>query len=163
MKKAIYAGSFDPITKGHLDIIQQGREVFDQIVIAVGVNPAKPNRCFPLEQSLEMIASACEDVHISPDAIDIHSFEGALIRYAEKIGADAILRGLRQVSDFDSEFRLHAINALVGSIPQVYMICDTRYLHVSSSTVKEMESLDLPIGDFVTQSVLNAFYDRRAD
>jgi pantetheine-phosphate adenylyltransferase len=146
MRKVVYAGSFDPITRGHLDIIQQALAVWDHVVIAIGVNPTK-----------KRFLTACQEVGIHEEQITIDSFDGALVRYAERIDATALLRGLRQVSDFEGEFRLNGINAIVSEMPQVYMICHTRFLHVSSSTVKEMVNLDLDIESFVTPSVEAAF------
>jgi pantetheine-phosphate adenylyltransferase len=156
MRKVVYAGSFDPITRGHLDIIQQALAVWDHVVIAIGVNPTK-KRFFPIAQSIDLILTACQEVGIHEEQITIDSFDGALVRYAERIDATALLRGLRQVSDFEGEFRLNGINAIVSEMPQVYMICHTRFLHVSSSTVKEMVNLDLDIESFVTPSVEAAF------
>ena len=156
MRKVVYAGSFDPITRGHLDIIQQALAVWDHVVIAIGVNPTK-TRFFPVDQSIETILKACREVGIHEEQITIDSFEGALVRYAERIDATAIIRGFRQVSDFEGEFRQNGINAMVSEMPQVYMICHTRFLHISSSAVKEMASLGLDIESFVTPSVEMAF------
>ncbi len=157
MTKGTYGGTFDPLTLGHLDIIEQGLQVFDKIVVAMGVNPAKPNRYFDLPTSMRLIMESCEEAKLPLERILVTSFTGSLVRFAEAIDSTALIRGLRQISDFDAEFRLNGINAIVSRMPQVYMICHTEYLHVSSSTVKEMHSLGLPINKFVTPCVIEAF------
>ncbi len=154
MKKGLYAGSFDPITKGHLDIISQSLKIFDYVEIAIGANPQK-NRMIPIDKAKTLIAMSLEDagIDLSRTQTIITDISGAIALYAEKHNFDGIIRGLRQVSDFDSEFRLHGVNSRVTEIPMTYFICKSDFLHVSSSTVKEAHSLGLDISWLVTDSV----------
>ena len=154
MKHAIYAGSFDPITRGHFDIVEQALNVFDRVTIAIGVNPKK-TRMFPVAGASLLIRQGVTDRFLS-DRVEVKSFEGALVHYAEQIGADALVRGLRQVSDFNDEFTLHGANERASKIAQVYFICAHDFLHVSSSTAKEMASFNMDISWLVDPNVEHA-------
>ena len=175
--KALYAGSFDPITRGHLDIIGKALMTFDAVHVAIGTN-VKKQRAFGVEESLRLIERSI--VEHWPEAVANASglpsgdllFEGALeigeytnqslIAYARKIGATHIVRGLREASDFNEEFRLHGVAGRIDpSIPMVHFICEARFLHVSSSTAKELDAMGEGIGWLVMPSVEAAFADRR--
>jgi pantetheine-phosphate adenylyltransferase len=153
MRKAVYAGSFDPITKGHLDIVGQALNVFDEVVIGVGINPKK-NRMFDIEATDDMIGESLS-LRIAGgfDRVEIHHFEGALVDFAHEVDAAAIVRGLRQVSDFNDEFTQHGVNSRLSDIPIVYFICHERFLHVSSSTAKELVRYDKPVDWLVDDHV----------
>jgi pantetheine-phosphate adenylyltransferase len=168
MKRALYAGSFDPITKGHLDVISQALEVFDEIVVAIGINLAK-TRTFPMDiaipQLLKALAerfpnAALRSVAGEPFAKDetrhritVGAFDGSIITAAEMFECNVIMRGFRQVSDFNDEFRYNGIVTKSCDIPMVYFICKAEFLHVASSAVKEMALVKLPIDWLVTPSV----------
>jgi pantetheine-phosphate adenylyltransferase len=141
--KAVYAGSFDPFTRGHLDIVEQALKVFDQVIIAIGENPSK-KRLFDIATAKMLIGR-----HFNGDInkrIVVTTFKGALVNFADSFGdalgngrCTAIIRGLRQISDFNDEFRMHGVNSrAMPSIPMVYFICHSDYLHVASSTAREM-------------------------
>lgn len=161
--RAIYAGSFDPITLGHLDIIQKALLTFDVVHVAVGINPLKAG-LFDVDERLDLIARSLTDVDLTgegggpPPQVEIGAFEGeSVIKYAHRIGATHIVRGLRQSSDFDDEFRYHGIlGRLDPNMPMVHIICRETFLHVSSSTARELASLGEDVSWLVTPSVEQA-------
>ena len=170
--KALYAGSFDPITRGHLDIIGKALMTFDAVHIAIGTNVRK-QRAFGVEESLGLIARSVVEAWPDAESGDGVLFDGALeisefagqrlIRYARSIGATHIVRGLREASDFNDEFNLHGVAGRIDpAIPMVHFICDSQFLHVSSSTAKELDAVDEDIGWLVMPSVQAAFAARRA-
>jgi pantetheine-phosphate adenylyltransferase len=156
MRKAIYAGSFDPFTKGHMDIVEQALMIFDNVIVAIGDNPRK-SRLFSIEETLPMIRETMS-LHLGTDAprIQVTTFNNALVRYAEEQKASAIVRGLRQVSDFNDEFIQNGINSRLTDIPITYFICATEFLHVSSSSVKEMARYGLDTDWLVDPHVVAA-------
>ena len=169
--KALYAGSFDPITRGHLDIIGKALMTFDAVHIAIGTNVRK-QRAFGVEESLRLIARSVVETWPDAESGDGVLFDGALeisefagqrlIRYARSIGATHIVRGLREASDFNDEFNLHGVAGRIDpAIPMVHFICDSQFLHVSSSTAKELDAVGEDIGWLVMPSVQAAFAARR--
>ncbi|HUV13390.1 MAG TPA: pantetheine-phosphate adenylyltransferase [Acidobacteriota bacterium] len=134
---AIYPGSFDPVTNGHLDIIERGRSIFDRVVVAVSVNQEK-SPLFTTEERIEML----RDVTRQWDNVEIDQFDGLLVDYANSRGATVILRGIRAVTDFDYEFQMALMNRrLAGSIETVFLVPAEAYEYLSSSLVKEVASL----------------------
>lgn len=171
--KALYAGSFDPITRGHLDIIGKALMTFDTVHVAIGTNVRK-QRAFDVEESLGLIARSVAELwpEAGPGPRDRLLFDGALeigefadrslIGYARSIGATHIVRGLREASDFADEFNLHGVaGRLDPTIPMVHFICDAPFLHVSSSTAKELDAVGEDIAWLVTPSVQAAFRAKR--
>jgi pantetheine-phosphate adenylyltransferase len=133
MKTAIYPGSFDPITNGHLDIIRRGLGIFDRIIVAVLYNPSKKS-LFTVEERLDMINNSLADM---PGA-EADSFGGLLIDYAQQKQAVAILRGLRAVSDFDYEFQLALMNRRLNrDIQTLFLMTGLRWIFTSSSIIRE--------------------------
>lgn len=131
-KVAVCPGSFDPITNGHLDIVYRGLCVFDKVIIAVGHNPLKTD-LFSTEEKLEMIKESVGD----DPRIDVDVFEGLLVDYLKKVGACAILRGLRVVSDFEMELQLALMNRrLCSKVETFFLMTDYNHLFVSSTIVK---------------------------
>ena len=170
--KALYAGSFDPVTRGHLDIVRKALATFDAVHVAVGTNVRK-QRAFGVEESLRLIrssvielwpeAAAADDVPLFDGALEIGEYANqSLIKYARAIGATHIVRGLREATNFNEEFNLHGLAERIDpTIPMVHFICDTQFLHVSSSTAKELDAVDGDIGWLVLPSVEAAFRARR--
>ena len=171
--KALYAGSFDPITRGHLDIIGKALMTFDAVHVAIGTNVRK-QRSFGIEESQRLIVRSIVELwpEASADASSDRLFDGALevgeyanqslIAYARRIGATHIVRGLREASDFNEEFNLHGVAGRIDpSIPMVHFICEAQFLHVSSSTAKELDAMGEGIGWLVMPSVEAAFAARR--
>ncbi len=131
-KVAVCPGSFDPITNGHLDIVYRGLCVFDKVIIAVGHNPLKTD-LFTTEEKLEMIRESVGD----DPRIDVDVFEGLLVDYLQTVGACAILRGLRVVSDFEMELQLALMNRrLCSKVETFFLMTDYNHLFVSSTIVK---------------------------
>jgi len=131
---AVYPGSFDPITMGHLDIIQRALHLFDKIVIAVAENAAKKT-LFPLEERLEMIRDCFPD---DDKRIEVAAVKGLLVDYAYTKGARVIVRGLRAVSDFDYEFQLALMNRRIErEVETVFLMTGFRWIYISSSIIKE--------------------------
>jgi len=146
---AIYPGSFDPITNGHLDIITRGLEVFDRLIIAVARNSEK-NSLFSVDERIAMIR---ETVSNNP-CLEVDTFEGLLVDYAVSREARVILRGLRAVSDFEYEFQLAQMNHTVKpEVETLFMMTSAAYGYLSSSIVKEVASHKGNIEDFVPPAV----------
>ena len=154
MKKVLYPGSFNPITKGHMNVISQATELFDEVVIAVMKNSNKPEQFFSIEERFELIRNLYKD---SPN-ISVVTGEGATVKIAMLNECKAIIRGLRGVTDFDYEIQLSAINRKLSN-NQVNTIClfpDTKYQYISSSVVREVFSLGEDISDYVDPVVEKA-------
>ena len=170
--KALYAGSFDPVTRGHLDIIGKALLTFDTVHVAVGANVRK-TRMFGVEESRRLIdrsirehwpeaASATSD-RLFDGALEVGEFTSqSLLAYARAIGATHIVRGLREASDFNDEFNLHGVAERIDpSIQMVHFICQAPFLHVSSSTARELEAFGETIDWLVMPCVEAAFAARR--
>jgi pantetheine-phosphate adenylyltransferase len=175
--KALYAGSFDPVTRGHLDIIGKALMTFDAVHVAIGANVRK-TRTFGVEESRRLIARSVaerwpdavsapqggdQDPVLFGGALEVGDYAGqSLIGHARQIGATHIVRGLREASDFNDEFNLHGVAGRIDpSILMVHFICEAQFLHVSSSTAKELDSVGEPIGWLVMPCVEAAFAARR--
>ena len=144
----VYAGSFDPITNGHLDLLERALKMFDHIIIAVAENPAK-EPLFTLEERLELIRASLA-YHAEPHRIKVDSFKGLLVDYVEECGAMAILRGLRAVSDFEYEFQMALTNRkLAPSLHTVFLVPDERYTYLNSTIVREVARLGGDVSEFV--------------
>ncbi|NCO50836.1 MAG: pantetheine-phosphate adenylyltransferase [Deltaproteobacteria bacterium] len=147
MKKhiAIYPGSFDPITNGHMDIVRRGLEIFDQVVIAVAQNSEK-NSLFSVAERVKLIGELCADNR----RLEVDTFGGLLVDYVVSRQARVILRGLRAVSDFEFEFQLAQMNHSIShQIETLFMMTSPQYGYLSSSIVKEVASLGGDIDNFV--------------
>ena len=155
-KIAVYPGSFDPITYGHLDIIERGLEVFDEIIIAVARNSGKKG-LFSTEERISHIREALGD---NP-RVKVDTFEGLLVDYVVSTGAKVILRGLRAVSDFEYEFQIAQMNHnLKSEVETVFMMTSVPYGYLSSSIVKEVASLKGPVESLVPPVVRKALAEK---
>jgi len=151
MRTAVYPGTFDPITNGHLDIISRGMKLFDRVIVAVLINREK-DTMFTVGERMEMIAEATRDV--LPGRIEITSFGGLLVNYVRESGADAILRGIRAISDFEYEFQMALMNRkLLKQVDTVFMMPDERYSYLSSKLVREVASFGGDVSVFVPDFV----------
>lgn len=149
MKIAIYPGSFDPITKGHLDVLKTGSEIFDKVIIAVSKNSSK-QAFLSVEERIKLIKLSITDL----DNVEVDAFEGLTVNYAKQKSAKVILRGLRAVSDFEYEMQLSQTNsALLEDIKTVFLITKPKYNFISSSTVKDVMLLGGDISKFVPEPV----------
>lgn len=134
MKIAVYPGSFDPVTNGHLDIVLRASKIFDHVIVAVFQNIQK-QPLFSVEERTEMLKKCINDI---PN-VSIDSFDGLLIDYAHKVNAQIIVRGLRAISDFEYEFQINSVNKkLAEEIETVFMMTNNNYSYLSSSIVKEV-------------------------
>jgi pantetheine-phosphate adenylyltransferase len=141
----LFAASFDPVTNGHLDLVFRARRVFDEVVVAVGRNVSKEGS-FTLDERMEMLRSVLEQ----EQGIRITSFEGLVVDYARELGATAIIRGLRAMSDFEYEFEMALMNKhLHPDLETLFMMTDQKYFYVSSSRLKELARFGGDIEDFV--------------
>jgi pantetheine-phosphate adenylyltransferase len=148
MTTAIYAGSFDPITNGHMSVIHSGLIVFDRIIVAVLINPVKTG-LFSIEERLQMIRESVGD----EPRIDVDRFEGLLVEYAKKKDVRVVLRGLR-TGDFESELRMANMNRHLNKGVETVFIAANDYFFVSSSLVKEAASLGGDVSDVVPAPVM---------
>jgi pantetheine-phosphate adenylyltransferase len=150
-RRAIYPGSFDPITNGHLDIIQRGLTVFDHVVVAVAYNQDKQTGLFSPDERVEMIREVTKEFG---SRITVDSFHGLLVHYARQIGAGTIIRGLRAVADFEYEFQMTLMNRhLAGDVETVFLMADEAHFFTSSRLVKEVMSFGGDVSGFVPESV----------
>jgi pantetheine-phosphate adenylyltransferase len=153
MKKiAVYPGSFDPITYGHLDIINRGLRVFDEIVVAVACNSQK-NALFSFDERVDMIRQVVKD----QERVTVDTFTGLLIDYVARKKAHVIIRGLRAISDFEYEFQIAQMNSCISkNCETLFMMTSLQYGYLSSSIVKEVCSLNGNIDGFVPPEVKKA-------
>ncbi len=149
MKIAIYPGSFDPITLGHLDILKNASEIFDKVIIAVAHNSAKSG-FLSAQKRVELIKKSIEGMN----NVEVDAFEGLTIEYAKKHGANVLIRGLRAVSDFEFEMQLSQTNsALCDEIKTVFLTTKPEYNFISSSTIREILENKGDISKFVPKAV----------
>jgi pantetheine-phosphate adenylyltransferase len=153
MRKVIYPGSFDPITYGHLDVMQRATVIFDEVIVAVATNSTK-TPLFTMEERCEQVRQATQSFN---GVVQVATFDGLLVEFARQQGACAIIRGLRAVSDFEFEFQLALMNRqLAPTIETIFLMPRDTYSYLSSTIVKEICRLGGPIGKFVPESVEQA-------
>lgn len=151
MSIAIYPGSFDPVTNGHIDIIERTAKIFDKVVVAILVNSSK-KPTFTVEEKLDMLKKATSHI----ENIEIEFFDGLLVNYVRKKGANVIVKGLRAISDFEYEFQMAMVNKSVApDIETLFMMTNNKYSYLSSSIVKELGSLDADLDDLVPEIIKN--------
>ena len=156
MKIAIYPGSFDPITSGHLNIIRRAANIFDKLIVCVMVNSGK-NPMFTLEERVELIHRVTQDL---PNVEVDHSAE-LLAEYAKRKGSCVIVKGLRAGSDFENEFQMALINhKLNPNLDTMFLTAESQYMYLSSSTVKELGSYDVDLSDFLPGQIIPDFQKR---
>ncbi|MCI5944837.1 MAG: pantetheine-phosphate adenylyltransferase [Eubacterium sp.] len=156
MATAVYPGSFDPITFGHLDIVQRASEVFDKVIIGVLKNQTK-NPLFSLEERVDMIEKVTSDI---PN-VEVVSFGGLLVDFCKQVGADVVVRGLRAVSDFEYELMMAQTNKeLNPNLETMFFATSARYSFLSSSTVRELAMFDADIRQFVPEYVHRKVYEK---
>lgn len=148
-RTAIYPGSFDPVTNGHIDIAKRGLKLFDRIIVAILHNPGKQS-LFTVQERLEMLAESMTGI----DNIEFDTFDGLLVDYAQKRKASAILRGMRAVSDFEYEFQLALMNRKLNrDVETVFLMTGLRWIFTSSSIIKEAARFGGDIADMVPPGV----------
>jgi len=154
---ALYPGSFDPPTNGHLSIIQRGLKMFDGLIVAVLKNPAKDDALFTVEERVELLKGA-----VNGDArVQLKTFSGLLVKFAQEQGVNAVLRGLRAVSDFEYEFQMANMNRkLDPNIETLFMMTGEDYFYISSRFVRDVARLGGDVSGLVPQNVLLALKKR---
>jgi len=159
MTKVLYPGSFDPITKGHMNIVNQASKLFEEVVVAIMVNPSKKTSMFSMEERYEMI----ETIYKNIKNVEVIIGYGSAVDVAMENGCNAIVRGLRSLSDFDYEVQLQQINNEIsdGKVNTVCLFADKEYQFVSSSMVKEVFNLDKDISKYVDPYVYKRMKDKK--
>ncbi len=156
MKIAIYPGSFDPITSGHLNIIRRAARIFDRLIVCVMVNAGK-NPLFTLEERVALIRRVTSDL---PNVEVDGSYE-LLAEYAKRRGSCVILKGLRAGSDFENEFQMALINRKINpELDTMFLTADSQYMYLSSSTVKELGTYGVDLSDFLPGEIIPDFQER---
>jgi len=159
LRTAIYPGSFDPVTNGHLDVIERAAKLCDRLIVAVAVNRDKVP-LFTVEEREGMICAACATF----GNVTVTRFEGLLVNFARAHGAGAVVRGLRAVSDFEFEFQLAQMNnALAADVETLFMMTRPEWSYLSSRTVKEIAALGGAVADFVPAPVAQALARKFAE
>ena len=149
MKIAIYPGSFDPITNGHLDILKRALDIFDRVIVLVAINPNKKSR-FSVEERMDMIAEAIDN----DPRVEVDSYDGLTVEYAKSRGAMHLIRGLRAVTDFEYEFQLATANDYIdSSIDTVFLMSKNDKSFINSSMIMELYEKGIDVSDLVPFSV----------
>ncbi len=157
MTKALYPGTFDPITNGHLDLVHRALRLFDEVIVAVGTAREK-DPMFTVAERVEMIRAATSEL----EGVTVESFSGLLVDEVRRYGATSILRGLRAVSDFEYEFQMALMNRhLAPDVETVFLMPNKNYSYLDSTVVKEVALLGGDASGFVPQVVLERLLERR--
>ena len=150
MAKVIYPGTFDPVTKGHIDIIDRAVELFDEVIVTVAKNPGK-TALFSVEERVEMLRESLKGY----DKVRVDSFDGLVVDHAKNVGAVGIIRGLRAVSDFEYEFQMALMNRkLAGDITTILLMPHARYTYLNSTIIRNLAQFHGNVAEFVTPIVL---------
>lgn len=159
MLKVLYTGSFDPITKGHMNIIEQASSLFDEVIIAVLANPNKQNQMFTIEERIEMI----NKIYKTYQNIQVITATGAAVDIATLYECKAIIRGLRGLTDFDYEIGMAQVNKDIsnGKINTICLFAENNYQNISSSMVKEIFNLDKDVSSYIDKVVLESMQAKR--
>jgi pantetheine-phosphate adenylyltransferase len=155
MRRAVCPGSFDPITNGHLDVIERASKFFDEVIVAVGINVSK-NRLFEPEERVDMIREATA----SMPNVKVETFQGLIVDFCKAHGVQAIVKGLRAVSDFDYELQMGQMNRSLADVDTLFMPADPHYSFLSSSLVKEVATYGGDVAGLVPEAVLRRLRER---
>jgi len=159
MKIAIYPGTFDPITKGHLDIIERAVNLFDKVIVSVAINSEKGKTLFTIEERIKLIRLSINQFH----SVMVDSFEGLMVDHAIRHSACASIRGLRALSDFEFEFKMALMNrSLNEDVSTVFLMPHAKYTHISSSMIREVASLGGDVSEYVPVQVNKALKKKYA-
>ncbi len=159
MKIAIYPGSFDPITSGHLNIIRRAANIFDKLIVCVMVNSVK-HPMFSRDERVKLIKLSIGEV---PN-VEVESSDELLATYAKRKGSCVVVKGLRAGSDFENEFQMALINHKINpGLDTMFLTAEHQYMYLSSSTVKELGNFDVDLSDFLPEPIIPIFKQRIAD
>jgi pantetheine-phosphate adenylyltransferase len=152
VKSAVYPGSFDPITNGHIDVLERATELFDAVTVTVARHPGK-QALFTVDERIALIRESIE----SYPSVRVESFDGLIVEFARRIGAVALVRGLRAVSDFEFELQMALMNRkLAGDVATVFLMPHERYTYLNSSIVRELARHGTDVSEFVPPCVARA-------
>ena len=160
-KTAVYPGSFDPVTMGHMDLIVRTAGIFDQMVVAVLINSEKKSPLFSFDERVIMLQDACKNI---PN-VSVERFEGLLVDFVRSKKDAVIIRGLRELMDFDMELQMAQVNRIASGvsgegIETLFLPTDPKYSHISSSVVREYARYHVPLKEFVPENVLEAMKEK---
>ncbi|RLD16100.1 pantetheine-phosphate adenylyltransferase [candidate division KSB1 bacterium] len=157
-KIAIYPGTFDPITLGHIDLIERGSQLFSKVIVTIAVNPTK-KPLFDVDERMEMIKDA-----ITPfDNVSVAKFDGLIVDFAKEVGAKVIIRGLRAITDFEYEFQMALMNRyLADDITTVFLMPHEKYTYLNSTIIKNVANFGGDIEKFVTKFVQKKLIEKLA-
>jgi len=150
-KIGIYPGTFDPITNGHINVIKRAIPLFDKLIIAVAMNPAK-NTFFSFDERLNLVKEATKDIK----NVEVLGFKGLIVDFAKKVKSNVIVRGLRAISDFEYEFQMALSNYKIAKVETVFLMTSLEYSYVSSTLIKEISLLGGDISYFVPKIIISA-------
>lgn len=152
MKRVIYPGTFDPVTYGHIDIVKRAVNLFDEVIVTVAINPTK-NQLFSTAERVMMLKESLKDY----SRVSVDSFDGLVVEHAKQVGATGIIRGLRQISDFEFEFQMALMNRkLAGDITTIFLMPHEKYTYLNSTVIRNLASLHADVSDFVPPNVHEA-------
>jgi pantetheine-phosphate adenylyltransferase len=152
MRKAIYPGTFDPITNGHLDVIGRAAELFDEVIVALARNSVK-TPLFTEEERIALCNEAIKEVFPANANIRVDAFQGLLAEYAKEQSAAAVVRGLRVLSDFEYEFQMALMNRKLEDITTVFLMPNEKYTYLTSTLIREVAQYERNVSDFVPECV----------
>jgi pantetheine-phosphate adenylyltransferase len=156
-RTAVYPGSFDPVTNGHLDVVERALGIFDRVIVAVAGNPDKRQPLFSVEERIELISAALK----GRDRVEVASFTGLTVEYARSRGANTLVKGLRAYSDFDAELQQALMNRkLAPDIHTVFLMSSFAHIYVSSSILKDIASYGGNVSDLVPAAVAKALKEK---
>jgi pantetheine-phosphate adenylyltransferase len=159
MKIAVYPGSFDPVTFGHIDVLERALELFDRVIVTVARNSSK-HALFTDEERVALIQGAVRQYPM----VEVDAFDGLIVEYARAHGAVALVRGLRAVSDFEYEFQMALMNRkLAGDVETVFLMPNERYTYLNSSIIRELAKFKTDVSEFVPPNVADALASKFAD
>ena len=155
-KTVICPGSFDPVTYGHLDVIRRASKMFDHVIVAVLVNSSK-SPCFSIDERMEFLREVTQDI----ENVEVASFEGLLAEYCKERNVDAIVKGLRAVSDFEYEFQQALTNKILNpDLETMFMMTNQKYMYLSSTIVRQIAAFDGDISEFVLPEIKDDILER---
>ncbi|MCF8259932.1 MAG: pantetheine-phosphate adenylyltransferase [Melioribacteraceae bacterium] len=158
MKKVIYPGTFDPVTNGHIDIVERASTLFDEVIVTVAKNPSK-KPLFTVDERLEMLHESMKN---KPNVI-IDSFDGLVVEHAKEVGAIGIIRGLRAISDFEYEFQMALMNRkLSDELTTIFLMPHEKYTYLNSTIIRNLAQFEAEYSDFVPPIVIQKLKEKSA-
>ncbi|MGE5196604.1 MAG: pantetheine-phosphate adenylyltransferase [Anaerolineae bacterium] len=156
MKKALFPGTFDPPSLGHLDVIKRATQICDKLIIGIAVNASKEKESFTPQEKIAMLQAITKGI----EHIEIACFSRLVVDYAKEHQVDFLVRGLRAFSDFEYEFRMALANRKISGIETVFLMADERYAHVSSTLIRELSLYNSRLHDFVPEAIEAQVFER---